>query len=204
MAGDQKRQSSCLDFGSVKGSRSEEGNDRVTGQSMKLPPTKRLIACVLLSLVFLTNQAMTANFTNFPAEPTDSLQNTRNTPEVQLSLEREKPSVPPSGVTRETQDDSADSFDADPKAPADLASEAGVTAAFVITCGNDPAPVRSAFNSMLKSLKLDADTEAYLLQRYHSTILSAEMTLEREQPGFCRNLSGTLRSTIRDLSSPAS
>ena len=146
-------------------------------------------ACVLLGLGLLTNEVTTARHEGPWAERTSAIQSSVDTPAVQLLG---------------TSENSDDALDTGPKLPADLASEAGVTAAFAMSCGDDPAPIRLALDSMLKSLKLDANAEAYLLERYHSTVLSTVTTLEKEPLGYCRNLGSTLRSTIRDLSSPAS
>lgn len=150
-------------------------------------------ACVLLGLGLLTNEVTTAR-----RESPWPMQSSVVQPPPARSL------TGPYDVTLGTSDNSDDALDTGPKLPADLASEAGVTAAFAMSCGDDPAPIRLALESMLKSLKLDSNAEAYLLQRYHSTILSTVATLEKESLGYCRNLGSTLRSTIRDLSSPAS
>ena len=167
------------------------------------PTTKALLrkslmcfACALLGLGLLSNEVMTARHESPWAGMQSSAPAVRSTPAGSFAR--------PYDVTLATPENSDDALDTGPKLPADLASEAGVTAAFAMSCGDDPAPIRLALDSMLKSLKLDANAQAQLLQRYHSTILSTVMTLEKEPLGYCRSLGSTLKSTIRDLSSPAS
>jgi hypothetical protein len=161
-------------------------------------------AGVLLGLGLLANESMTAKYVGLPGDPVTTVQTNSDSLEIPSAPQRAMSPAPLSGITRETEDGSEDSGDNDPRPPADLASEAGVTTAVAITCGYDPAPVRSAFESMVKSLKLNTGMEQEILQRYHSTVLSTEMTLARGQSPLCQDLGNILKSTIRDLSSPAS
>jgi hypothetical protein len=89
--------------------------------------------------------------------------------------------------------------DQDETSLADLAAEAGATAALAAHCNTDPAPLRSAYARALSVAAVDIAVRQTLWRRYDTAQSAGTVALRGFGQAECVNISSMIKSTVRDL-----